>query len=86
MVMFHGGCAECTQQNKHGTGFCMGCRYFNADWSLPDLNNRPLTEAEVERSRLLKLRSGLKQQPTNAGTPFLQKLWKWIIGKNCVHA
>ena len=32
------------------------------------------------------LRSGAKQPPTHAGTPFLQKLWKWIMGKNSVRA
>jgi len=32
------------------------------------------------------LRSGAKQPPTHAGTPFLRTLWKWIIGKNSVRA
>ena len=54
-VVFHGGCNGCTQQAVHdGPKFCMGCCYFNADWSLPSLNNCPETEAEIVRAKLLK--------------------------------
>ncbi len=59
MVLFHGGCHGCTQQDIHSTDFCIKCKYFNADWSLQDLNNRPLDEAEIERERL-KQKYGIK--------------------------
>ena len=56
IIHFHGGCVDCTQQhdNKEGTKFCMKCQYFDANWNLPDLNNRPPTEAEAEKAKLLK--------------------------------
>ena len=37
--IFHGGCRGCTMQQKEGLGYCTGCQYFEADWSLPDLND-----------------------------------------------
>ncbi len=52
MFLFHGGCHGCTRQSVEGVRFCMGCQYFDADWKLPDLNNRPPTEAELVRERL----------------------------------
>lgn len=52
MITFHGGCAGCTQQKLHGTEFCAGCQFFDSDWSKPDLNNRPPTEADIERERI----------------------------------
>jgi len=52
MLHFHGGCSGCTQQETHETRFCMGCRYFDSDWSLPSLSNRPPTDADIERERL----------------------------------
>jgi len=39
MKLFHGGCHDCTMQDKLGMGYCVGCQYFNADWKLPDLND-----------------------------------------------
>jgi hypothetical protein len=36
--------------------------------------------------KIRELRSGAKQPPTHAGTPFLLTLWNWIIGKNSVRA
>ena len=50
---FHGGCHYCTQQDIHGVEFCMGCQYFDANWNLPNLSNRPATKAE-EMRRFLK--------------------------------
>ena len=54
-VVFHGGCDGCTQQRdqKEGALFCAReCCYFNADWSKPDMNNRPKTEAEITREAI----------------------------------
>ena len=62
MFRFHGGCSGCKQQETHPTDFCMGCQYFAADWTLPNLNNRDKTDEEVERDRLLKKHSGPKPQ------------------------
>lgn len=36
---FHGGCHGCTMQLKKGLGYCTGCRYFECNWALPDLND-----------------------------------------------
>lgn len=39
---YHGGCLSCTifLMNEHrkarGREHCSGCRYYDADWSLPD--------------------------------------------------
>ena len=40
-VMFHGGCLNCTRQETEPIENCAGCMFFDADWSLPSLNNRP---------------------------------------------
>lgn len=40
-TIFHGGCIGCTQQQINGVEFCKGCQYYQADWNLPDLSNRP---------------------------------------------
>ncbi len=53
-IIFHGGCCECTQQLKNGIDFCVKCQYFQADWTLPDLNNRPPNRAEIVRAELKK--------------------------------
>ena len=53
-IMFHGGCWGCTQQQKNGIEFCFDCQYFSPDWSLPNLNNRPFQEDEIEKIRVLK--------------------------------
>lgn len=52
MIIFHGGCTECTQQDIEGIDFCVKCRYFDADWSLPSLNNREPDEADLMRRQL----------------------------------
>ena len=56
MIEFHGGCNGCTQQedNKEGADFCINCQYFDADWSLKDLNNRKKTVAETAREEIKK--------------------------------
>jgi hypothetical protein len=57
MIYFHGGCHGCTQQAKHGTDFCFNCCYFAPDWDKPSLNNRPLSEAELERQQVINRRT-----------------------------
>lgn len=50
--LFHGGCHGCTQQKEHGPEFCVKCQYFDANWELPNLNNRPPTETELLKKRI----------------------------------
>jgi hypothetical protein len=38
--IFHGGCLQCKSQEKHGINRCLGCQYFEADWSKPDLSTK----------------------------------------------
>ena len=55
-IIFHGGCNGCTVQSSDiGTVACMRCQYFEADWTLPNLNNKPATKSEIERDRLKAL-------------------------------
>lgn len=51
IVLFHGGCHGCTMQKKEGLGYCTGCRYFEANWSLPDLNDTR-KEERMEKERI----------------------------------
>jgi hypothetical protein len=48
MHIFHGGCHGCTRQQDEpeGVEYCVRCQYFDADWSLPDLSNEPLSPTE----------------------------------------
>lgn len=39
-------------QDKKGIKYCVGCQYFDADWTLPDLNDEH--QREQERIRLIK--------------------------------
>lgn len=39
-LIFHGGCLGCKSQEQNGIGRCKGCKYFIADWSLPDLSTK----------------------------------------------
>ncbi len=50
--LFHGGCCGCSHQLLEGVEFCVRCQYFDADWSLPDFNNRPLNKMEKKRAEL----------------------------------
>ena len=54
IILFHGGCHGCTQQieQQEGPFFCRKCQYFDANWTLPNLNNRPPTEAEIMREKI----------------------------------
>ena len=36
-IIFHGGCENCLSQSKYGLERCVGCQYFEGDWSLSDL-------------------------------------------------
>jgi hypothetical protein len=56
-ILFHGGCHGCTQQQLHGTDFCFDCQYFGPDWSKPNLNNSPPSQADIERLRIVAARS-----------------------------
>lgn len=72
MIHFHGGCVGCTRQEiePQKVLFCVNCQYFDADRNLPDLNNRPLTQAEIVRAAIKKrlrkkpiaLLEGLKEE------------------------
>ena len=50
--VFHGGCFECTRQEKDGVDFCVKCMYFDADWELPNLNNKLPTETDLLKKEL----------------------------------
>jgi hypothetical protein len=53
LIYFHGGCLGCTQQQvQKSYTFCQGCQYFDANWDLPNLNNRPPTKAELLREKI----------------------------------
>lgn len=52
ITIFHGGCHGCTQQEINGIDFCVRCQYFDANWNLPDLNNREPSQFNLERARL----------------------------------
>jgi hypothetical protein len=52
MIIFHGGCEGCTQQKTHSTDFCYDCRYFDAEWHKPNLNNSSADAVELERRRV----------------------------------
>lgn len=63
IVVFHGGCIGCTQQaiQPKGVDYCIGCQYFDADWKLPNLNNKEPSEADKTR-RELKQKFGITEQ------------------------
>lgn len=54
IIKFHGGCSGCTQQEerKEGADFCVNCRYFDANWSLPNHNNEPPSLADQYREKI----------------------------------
>ena len=43
IIIFHGGCHGCTMQRVQTIDKCVECMYFQADWDLPDLNNKEST-------------------------------------------
>jgi hypothetical protein len=49
-VDFHGGCIGCTEQEDKGLAHCVGCRYFECDWSLPDLRKDNTSEKCLRRA------------------------------------
>ena len=51
-VIFHGGCHGCTQQAIHSVDFCYDCRYFDAEWNKPDLNNKPPDPVDLIREEV----------------------------------
>lgn len=52
IILFHGGCHECTLQEERGTDDCRKCQYFDADWSLPNLNNKDKTQADLVKEEI----------------------------------
>ena len=50
-IIFHGGCHRCTMQEQKGVTYCVGCKFFEADESLPDLND---AHAREELAREIK--------------------------------
>jgi hypothetical protein len=72
-VVFHGGCLGCSQQEKHGTDFCYDCRYFEADWSKPNLSNE-VDPAEVERVKVRERRANKK--PSKGALTLVINLFK----------
>jgi NAD-dependent DNA ligase len=49
MYIFHGGCLGCKMQKKRGVRYCVNCKYFDANWDLPDLNkDRVREDLEIE--------------------------------------
>jgi len=59
IIKFHGGCHLCTQQTLHGVDFCQLCRYFDKQWKLPNLSNKPPRPADIIREEIKK-RNGKK--------------------------
>ena len=43
-IIYHGGCISCVSQSENGIGRCVGCKYFTADWSKPDLSIKTKTK------------------------------------------
>jgi hypothetical protein len=68
MILFHGGCHDCTQQDKHGPDFCFDCCYFNADWNKPSLNNKPPSEADIMRLSVVASRRSRAEVQSTAAT------------------
>jgi len=67
VIIFHGGCIGCTRQltEPESVEYCIGCRYFNANWGLPDLSQK-LTAShsfsirETSKSEVDRLREDVK--------------------------
>jgi len=49
-VIFHGGCLGCVAQENAGLGYCVGCKYFECEWHLPDKSMKP-DDGKVESAR-----------------------------------
>ena len=47
-VVFHGGCLSCDVQDTYGTSKCPGCKYFEPNWSLPDLSKRNFEKERIK--------------------------------------
>jgi hypothetical protein len=54
--IFHGGCHHCTQQQLNPIDFCMECCFFDSDWKLHNLNNKPPDPADVMRDQLKRMK------------------------------
>ena len=51
-IIFHGGCLGCTRQQTHDIKFCIECKYFDCDDTLPNLSNEPPSKADTVREAL----------------------------------
>lgn len=60
MKIFHGGCHHCTVQKTFGLKRCPKCRYFEANWDLPDLNSERYVDTTL-KTKFKKFWSKLKR-------------------------
>jgi len=75
-IRFHGGCHGCTMQQKNGIGFCTGCKFFEMNHDLPNLNdesNKRDDDLEEVRKRARTEALGLIPTPKveTKSVPFL---------------
>jgi len=54
ILLFHGGCHDCTQQLIHGIQFCDACQYRRADWDKPNLNNNHIAIRLADIRRVVR--------------------------------
>ena len=52
---FHGGCEYCISQEQYGLVRCVGCQYFDANWSKPDLSINPTRKSEEQLKHNLRV-------------------------------
>lgn len=55
--IFHGGCLTCVSQTHNPLKRCLGCKYFEANWHLPDLSidsKEHMKNAQAEYERKLR--------------------------------
>jgi len=53
IIMFHGGCHNCTNQITKGIDFCRLCQFFDVEWHKPNLNSAKASEATIARAEVL---------------------------------
>ena len=64
MQIFHGGCHECTQQDKYGIKYCRDCRYYDANWDKPNLFNDEVDKEKVLREKYPSVRKAYENYQT----------------------
>ena len=70
IVIQHGGCLGCIQQEKNNLDFCDGCQYRKANWSLPDLSSSDMGNT---KGRSLKQIRKKKLQKITKSKSFLER-------------